>query len=392
MASQVFGGANRAQRKRVLLTGASGLLGRQVLKQLEQDGWKVRGLCSSRCKGNLVKCDLTAEGDVERQLLDFCPDIVVHMAAERRPDVCHKSADVASKINVDATSSLAKACHTAGAWLIYVSTDYVFDGRSPPFAVDALPNPQSEYGQQKLEGERVTLQECPTAAVLRVPLLYGHMEYLKESGVTALLTDLQNGTMKTADHFQKRYPTYTKDVARVMSKMMEVHCQGKSLQGRFHWQADESLTKFEMVQIIAELQHLDASGVSPNTCPPRYPCPEDNRLDCSRLTQELDIDPLQFRTPIREALLESFQDFAMNVQSMDSPIKAVVVKTDTTHVDVPVKLGQTPLWSCLYKDLRCAPQDVEQALMPEAMQEIRRSKIRRISEDLSKLALTQVAV
>jgi S-adenosylmethionine synthetase len=245
------------------------------------------------------------KGNIEKQLVDFQPDIVVHMAAERRPDVCHKDANGTHKINVDATSELARACHKAGAWLIYLSTDYVFDGSSPPYTTNAAPNPLSEYGQQKFEGEIATLQECATAAVLRVPLLYGQTEYLKESGVTALYADLASGLMKNADHFQKRYPTYTKDVARVMVKMVQSHCQGQQLQGTFHWQADECLTKFEMVQLLAELGNLDASSVLPIESPPPFPCPKDTLLDCSRLIDELGIDPSQFRTPIREALRES---------------------------------------------------------------------------------------
>merc|ERR1719498_2330072 len=70
--------------RRVLVTGASGLLGRQLFRQLQECGdWQVRGLCSSRYREKLVVCDLTKEGEVEKQMQEFKPDIVIHLAAER---------------------------------------------------------------------------------------------------------------------------------------------------------------------------------------------------------------------------------------------------------------------------------------------------------------------
>jgi dTDP-4-dehydrorhamnose reductase len=167
--------------------------------------------------------------------------------------------------------------------------------------VDAVPNPLNAYGQHKYEGEVLTLKESPRAAVLRVPLLYGPFEYPKESSVTQLFQDLQNG-LKKADHLQKRYPTFTCDVAKVLKGMIDAHVRGDYLTGIFHWQGTECLTKHDMVSIIAELTNLDASGVAADTVVPPAPRPEDSRLDCSRLEAMLAVDKQRFRTPFREAL------------------------------------------------------------------------------------------
>jgi len=283
---------------------------------------------------------------------EFSPEIVIHLAAERRPDVVGKKTQESQVLNVDATLSIAKACHQFGAWMIYVSTDYVFDGTSPPYFPHDDPNPLSEYGKQKLEGERVTLQESPTAAVLRVPLLYGQMEFLKESGVTALYKDLSSGCMKKADHTQKRYPTYTPDVAMIIEKMMEVHCEGKQLQGIFHWQAAECLTKFDMVRLIAEILHADASAVLADTSEPKFPRPEDSCLDCSKLIETLDIDPTLFRTPIRYALRQSFHRYAQEASR------------STTLNQTPGKLQNAcklPVWSTVYKESKLT--------LPESLQD-----------------------
>jgi dTDP-4-dehydrorhamnose reductase len=291
----------------VLVTGASGLLGRQVFSLLTEGGWQVRGLCSTRPRLGLVRCDLTKAGEAERQIADFCPDIVIHLVAERRPDVCHKKAHDAEVLNVDVTSSIAKACSKFGCWMIFLSTDYVFDGKSPPYSVDAITNPLSEYGMQKIKGEQVTLQEAPGAAVVRVPLLYGQLDYMKESGVTAMYTDLKSGALTKADHTQKRYPTYTKDLAMIIVKMLERHSEGKKLQGIYQWQSDECLTKYDMVQLIAQITNLDASSVIASTAVSKFPVPQDTRMDCSKLILDLGIDPAHFRTPISSALSETFR-------------------------------------------------------------------------------------
>ena len=68
---------------------------------------------------------------------------------------------------------LTSSCiHQSGAWLVYISTDYVFDGKNPPYSIDATPNPLNEYGATKLAGEKATLAANPSAIVLRVPSTY----------------------------------------------------------------------------------------------------------------------------------------------------------------------------------------------------------------------------
>merc|ERR1719336_2110856 len=144
-------GTRRDSRVRVLVTGATGLLGRRVLEELELDeaSYALRGLCFSRRRGNVVPCDLGAEGEIAAQVEDFMPNIAIHLAAERRPDMVEARPEQARRLNLTATLALAKACHRHGVWLVYVSTDYVFDGTRPPYAVESAPNPLNEYGRQK---------------------------------------------------------------------------------------------------------------------------------------------------------------------------------------------------------------------------------------------------
>jgi S-adenosylmethionine synthetase len=302
------------------------MLGRTVLKQIGTGDWDVCGLCSNRrSQDGLVCCDLTSHEAVDRVFTDFAPDIVIHMAAERHPDIVHRQPEQTQFLNIGATAKLSEACQRCGAWLIFLSTDYVFDGTQPPYTVGDVPNPLSTYGKQKLEGERIVLQDR-NAAVLRVPLLFGQINYYKESSVTALYEEVVQGLDK-ADHTQKRYPTCTDDVARVIKKMVEVHCRGKVLCGVFHWQSDECFTKYDMVQTIAELKGIDASAVIADMSVPRHPRPMDSRLDCGRLVQELEIDPMHFRTPFRDALEMSWHGVSDEPRDPKLPVSHVLRPT-----------------------------------------------------------------
>ncbi|KAJ3588659.1 hypothetical protein NHX12_009513, partial [Muraenolepis orangiensis] len=199
----------------VLVTGATGLLGRVVLAEFQREGWRAVGTAYRRARGPILRCDLLDEDAVRSLLHQLKPDVVVHCAAERRPDVVERHSEAAVNLNVLATSSLAKEAAAAGMVFLYISTDYVFDGRHPPYGEDDAPNPLNLYGRSKLEGERETLRQCPGAVVLRVPVLYGEVEHVAESAVTALWPRVLQGAPEscTLDHCQQRFPTYTGDVA-----------------------------------------------------------------------------------------------------------------------------------------------------------------------------------
>jgi len=260
-----------------------------------------------------VPCDLTAEGAPQQQVHEFRPQIVIHLAAERRPDVVQKDPSRAKRLNVTVPRDLATACSSVGAWLLHFSTDYVFDGIKPPYREEDRPNPLNSYGEQKREAEEVVRECAPDhAAILRVPLLFGPMEFYKESTVTALYEDLIDGKLSKADDLQRRYPTFTEDVAQVVLRMVKLHLSGQEkVTGLFHWQSNECLTKYNMVEEIARVKGLDISGVKQDKVLPAAPRPSDSRLDCSRLEAQFGgAEAVEcLRTPFRTALERSFAAF-----------------------------------------------------------------------------------
>jgi S-adenosylmethionine synthetase len=133
------------------------------------------------------------------------------LAAERRPDVAELHPDTTRKLNVTSVQTLAHACKDRSIWFLYISTDYVFDGKNPPYSETSAPNPLNFYGKCKHEGEVAALGCNPSTAVLRVPVLYGNVEYASESAINILVSLIlkppSTSNALKMDHFQKRYPT-----------------------------------------------------------------------------------------------------------------------------------------------------------------------------------------
>jgi dTDP-4-dehydrorhamnose reductase len=180
----------------------------------------------------------------------------------------------AESLNVDCTYALAKACAASGAFLVLLSTDYVFDGTSPPYAPESWPAPVQDYGRLKLRAEYATLAAHANCAILRVPVLYGPTSQLDESAVTllhstaqavALASDPPSSPLRL-DAWAIRTPTFTPDVARVLRRLCVLACgtmgagvsasasaAQQQCTGIFQWSASERCTKFDQAVLMAQL-------------------------------------------------------------------------------------------------------------------------------------------
>lgn len=278
---------------KILVTGATGMLGRAVMGRFaSEEDFELTGLCHSRTGEGLVPIDLTDTEKLETVLAEVLPDVVVHTAAIRRPD--EFAADVASarRLNVDTTAALARwAAAAPGRFLVYISTDYVFDGTMPPYTPESATHAINAYGASKLDGEMAVRAAAEgRSAVLRVPILYGDVENLQESSVTMViaqvlgLADPGKAYSKSRplllDDWAVRYPTHVADVADILAQIVR-----RRLVGTFHWSGAEPMTKLDMGRITAGCLGLDAtllrgSGAPANGSEPR---PKDCHLDRSAL-------------------------------------------------------------------------------------------------------------
>jgi dTDP-4-dehydrorhamnose reductase len=199
---------------RWLITGANGMLGTDLAALLTAAGESVTPLG----RGALDITDGTAAKEV---VASAGPDVVVNCAAWTAVDDAETDEDEALSVNGHGVANLATACANAGAALVHISTDYVFDGTATlPYQEDATPAPRTAYGRTKLAGERAALTILPNAAyVLRTAWLYGAhgsnfvrtMIRLAHAGISPTVVDDQRGQ-----------PTWSLDVARQIHSLIQV--------------------------------------------------------------------------------------------------------------------------------------------------------------------------
>ncbi|KAH6686353.1 RmlD substrate binding domain-containing protein [Plectosphaerella plurivora] len=267
--------------KTALITGATGLLGRQVVRAFDKKSWTVKGTGYSRADGvSVFKADLGKSNEVEKLLDDVKPRVVVHCAAQRFPDKVDKDPEASKALNVTATRTLAGLCAARDILLIYISTDYVFSGKpgDAPYEADATPRPTNLYGQTKLDGERAVLDVYSEAGkpsrgvALRVPVLYGKAETPAESATNVLMDTLwkaQDASTKTKmDHWSIRYPTNTEDVGRVCHDIAAKYLSTEdnaSLPRVLQFSSEDRMTKYEICQTFADIMGLSMENIEANT-------------------------------------------------------------------------------------------------------------------------------
>jgi len=255
---------------------------------------------------SIHKLDLTDGQALNEFIYSQQPDVILHCAAERRPDVSEQSPEAALALNLEATSTLAKAAKQQGAWVLYISTDYVFDGTTPAYSENDVPNPVNFYGESKLRGEQVLLDISNDFAVLRLPILYGQVETVEESAVLVLLNQLLDTQAQHVDHWAIRSPTSTQDIAVAIEKMMARKLDTQAVKGIYHFSAQQSMTKYQMLLVLGDLlgretHHLTAVS-EPLDSTNR---PHDCSLSCQRLTDLWITSQIDFKQGIQASLANS---------------------------------------------------------------------------------------
>jgi dTDP-4-dehydrorhamnose reductase len=224
---------------KILLLGARGMLGRDLQPVLA-----VRHEVIGKDIQDLDIADSEAVGS---EIAKLRPDAVLNLAALTDVDGCESRREQAFAVNAQGAGNVARASAAAGARLIHLSTDYVFDGKSPiPYPEEASPHPLNVYGESKLEGERAVGAAGGNTLILRTAWLYGR--HGKNFVDTMLRLASQQEELRVVND-QKGSPTFTRDLSWAIAQLLE-----RDVRGIIHVTNSGSCTWFEFTEKILTLK------------------------------------------------------------------------------------------------------------------------------------------
>ena len=201
---------------KVLVVGASGLVGSHCMTTFAKEGYEVIGThFNFPTKGTVYYNPAKAETR-NYDLNDFKPDVIIQCAALTNVDYCEEHPAESELSTIISTKELASYCIATNTKLVYISTDYVFDGSSGPYSEDAIANPINVYGKHKLEAERIT-NKIQNYIVARITNVYGE-EARDKNFIARLLSWLRDNDHKDLllpiDQFAT--PIYAGDIAEML--------------------------------------------------------------------------------------------------------------------------------------------------------------------------------
>lgn len=195
---------------KILVTGAKGMLGQDLCPILEDSGAFV-------IETDVDTMDITNAEQVKQVLTDIHPDVVVHCAAYTNVDKAEEDLKTAELINVTGTENIAEACGKLGITLVYISTDYVFNGtKQELYTPQDRPDPINNYGLTKYEGEEAVRSLCEKHYIARTSWLYGHHG---KNFVETMIGLVDRAEVKVVDD-QVGCPTWTVELANGIVKLL----------------------------------------------------------------------------------------------------------------------------------------------------------------------------
>ena len=285
---------------KILITGANGFLGYYLVEQLLSKGYEIiatgKGSCrlpfSHHSNFRFQEMDFTDPFSIHDVFENIKPDVVIHAGAMSKPDECELDQVKAYLVNVEGTVQLLINATDSKSFFIFLSTDFVFDGKRGMYHEEDTPNPVNYYGRTKLEAEDAVKEYEHEWAIVRTVLVYGK----NHSGHNNILKIIKD-KLESNEHYnivddQVRTPTYVEDLAKGIVMIIE-----KRAKGIFHLSGKDILTPYQMAIKTAEYLNLDSSHLKRVTAasfsqPAQRPLKTGFIIDKAK--RELGYEPVRF--------------------------------------------------------------------------------------------------
>ena len=295
---------------KVLITGANGLLGQHLVKLLiDCSAFEVvaTGKGPSRLPFDsshlftYVSLDITDGVEVNSLVTSYQPSIIIHTAAITQVDECEQNPVNCWNTNVSATRFLLGAAETIGAFFIYISTDFVFDGKAGPYVESDIPGPVNYYGSSKLGAEKSVMEAKLPWCIIRTVLVYGNMLVGNRNNMVSWVqNNLAQGKAIQVVSDQWRTPTYVEDLAKGILLAIE-----NKAKGIYHISGEDLLTPYNMAMATADHLGLDKNLIEKVDAslfvqPAKRPAKTGLIIEKAKI--ELGFSPLSFKDGLKKML------------------------------------------------------------------------------------------
>lgn len=239
---------------KILATGLSGLVGS-----------RIEELLKNKYQFESSKIDITDKERIQKTIQDSDSSVILHLAAKTDVDECEKDKSLgedgeAWRINVNGTENIAQACRYFNKKLIYVSTDFVFDGeKKEPYDEDDKENPINWYGRTKFRGEEKVREICKDFIIARISYPY-RVSFLKLDFIRKLIELLKSGKNMSMVEDHLMTPTFIDDIAFAFDRLLD-----KNLSGVFNISGSQIISPYDTAILIADVFGFDKINLSKTT-------------------------------------------------------------------------------------------------------------------------------
>lgn len=273
-----------------LVTGSSGLIGRQVIRDLVEKNFDVYS-CYRIEKpefGMPTHLDISKKEEIVNTVEAIKPDVVIHLAAMTDVDLCEIQKELATLINRKSTEVLAREAEKHNAFFVYMSTDYVFDGKKGMKNENDIPNPVNFYGKSKFDAEIALKNLLSPHVIVRTSTPFG-LHPKKKSFPLWVIENLESKREISVLVDQYTSPTFVSNLSKMLIEVAE-----RKTTGTIHLAGATRLSRYEFAEIIVDKLNLDKTLLKPTKITEmswKAQRPQDSSLDVSKANQILDNKP-----------------------------------------------------------------------------------------------------
>lgn len=277
---------------KVFITGGCGLLGAALSFELVKTnnvicGYHINRIDIKNENFSAMKIDITNPNSL-KVVEKISPDVIIHAVALTDMEFCERNPEIAYKVNVKGTENVLHVTREIGAKMIYICTDYIFDGKKGYYSELDRPNPLSIYAKTKLRGEEI-VRNYDNFISIRTSLYGWNPNPNRPSFSSRIINSLKNGKEFPVVNDQKNSLIFTNDLANILDGMLQ-----HNLHGIYNVASANSMSRYDFALEVAEVFNLDRNlikEISLNQFIRRFslfaPRPKNISLDCSKITTKM---------------------------------------------------------------------------------------------------------